>query len=125
MATAFPLRTELPTRVMGLLRAEGGSRHTANLLSVPELPRLLDKLSDDLLIVHKSELRKHKDEIASALDAVEQAADTSLHTEPSPEPVQFVPDPSASPEVNRLRAESFRVEQEISQLQEQLGMSSR
>jgi hypothetical protein len=61
----------------------------------------------------------YKEEIAAVFDKAEEESDRSATAAPALAP--FVPDPTQSPQVNAIREQSHRIEQEISAMQDRMS----
>jgi hypothetical protein len=120
MASTSPLRTGVPACVMGLLREEAGSQHLAMSQRSPQFSQALNEFCSGLIKCYEDAHLDYKEEIAALFDKAEDESDRSATEAPAPAQ-PFVPDPTQSPQVNALREQSHRVEQEISAMQHQLS----
>jgi hypothetical protein len=120
MTSTSPLRTGVPACVMGLLREEAGSQHLAMSQRSPQFSQALNEFCSGLIKCYEDAHLDYKEEIAALFDKAEDESDRSATEAPAPAQ-PFVPDPTQSPQVNALREQSHRVEQEISATQHQLS----
>jgi hypothetical protein len=104
---------------MGLLREEVGSHHLAIFQRSPQFYQALRVFCSGLTKAYDDAHLDYKEEIAAVFDKAEEESDRSATAAPAPAP--FVPDPTQSPQVNAIREQSHRIEQEISAMQDRMS----